>query len=209
MESHHQPQCRNHAGRETKTQPGFQRWLHHQPSLPMPDSSERGETGEKSSTRSLKFWVRSSEHFSLQTALQVTRVSLLALASRPILVHDGFEVAAANHLLIEQPLRSFEKHGLSFRQQSFHALVLLIDDTAHFTVDLTGGLLRVVAFLLRRLDLNKEGLAFTIERDSAQLVAHPVGFDHALGNVRGLDQVILRSRGGLAEGQFFRNPPSE
>src|SRR5713101_1124316 len=109
MESHHQPQCRNHAGRETKTQPGFQRWLHHQPSLPMSDPSEMGETGEKSATRSLKFWVRSSEHFSLQTASHVTRVSLLALAARPVLVHDGFQVTAADHLLIEQLLRSFEE----------------------------------------------------------------------------------------------------
>jgi hypothetical protein len=58
-----------------------------------------------------------------------------------VLVHDGFEVAAANHLLIEQPLRSLEERGLSFRQQSFHALVLLIDDPAHLAVDLAGGLL--------------------------------------------------------------------
>src|ERR1700704_4151913 len=101
MESHHQPQCRNHAGRETKTQTGFERCLH-QPSLPMPDSSERGETGEKSATRSLKFWVRNFEHLSLQTASHVTRVSLLALTARPILVHDGSQVTAADHLLIEQ-----------------------------------------------------------------------------------------------------------
>ncbi len=64
--------------------------------------------------------------------------------------------AAADHLLIEQLLRSFEKRGLSFRQQPFHALILLIDDTAHFAVDFAGGLLRVVAFLLRRLDLHHE-----------------------------------------------------
>ena len=33
-----------------------------------------------------------------------------------ILVHNGFQVAAADHLLIEQPLRSFEERGLPFRQ---------------------------------------------------------------------------------------------
>src|SRR5437899_2605564 len=87
-----------------------------------------------------------------------------------VLVHDGFEVAAADHLLIEQPLRSLEERGLSFRQQSFHTLVLLIDDTAHLAVDLAGSLLRVVAFLLRRLDLHHQGLAFTIERDGPKLV---------------------------------------
>ena len=95
------------------------------------------------------------------------------------------------------------------RQQPLHHLVLLIDDTADFAVDLTGSLLRIVAFLLRRLDLHKEGLALTIERDRPQLAAHPVGLDHTLGNVRGLDQIVLRASGGLAKDQLFRNPPSQ
>src|SRR5437016_5963637 len=126
-----------------------------------------------------------------------------------VLVHDGFEVTSADHLFIEQLLRSIEKRGLSFCQQPFHALVLLIDDTAHFAVDLSGSLLRVVAFLLRRLDLHHDGLAFTIECDGPQLVAHSVGLDHALGDICRLDQVILRPRGSLAENQFFGNPPSK
>src|SRR5438105_6018836 len=125
------------------------------------------------------------------------------------LVHDGFEVTSADHLFIEQLLRSFEKRGLSFCQQPFHPLVLLIDDTAHFAVDLSGSLLRVAAFLLRRLDLHHGGLAITIERDGPQLVAHSVGLDHALGDICRLDQVILRPRGSLAENQFFGNPPSK
>ena len=58
--------------------------------------------------------------------------------------------------------RSFEERGLSFRQQPLHTRILFIDDTAHFTVDLAGGLLRVVAFFLRRLDLHHERLTFTI-----------------------------------------------
>jgi len=58
-----------------------------------------------------------------------------------VLVHDGFEVTAADHLFIEQLLRSFEKRGLFVPPAAVHALELLIDDTAHFTVDLTGGLL--------------------------------------------------------------------
>ena len=33
-----------------------------------------------------------------------------------VLVHDGFKIRPANHLLIEQPLRSFEERGLSFSQ---------------------------------------------------------------------------------------------
>src|SRR5436309_1286678 len=115
-----------------------------------------------------------------------------------VFVHNRFQVTAAYHLLIEQPLRPFEERGLSFCQQPFHALVLVIDDTAHFAVDLAGRLLRVVAFLLRRLDLHQSGLAFTIECDGPKLVAHPVGLDHALGDICRLDQVVLRPRGGLA-----------
>ena len=69
----------------------------------------------------------------------------------------AFKITAGDHLLIEQLLRPFYgARRFSFCQQPFHALVLLIDDTAHFAVDLAGGLLRVVAFLLRRLDLHHD-----------------------------------------------------
>ena len=44
------------------------RWLSWPFSETMPESNETGEASATGSTQSSKFWIRSPEHFSLQTA---------------------------------------------------------------------------------------------------------------------------------------------
>ena len=70
-----------------------------------------------------------------------------------VIVHDGSKLSAGDHLAIEQGFCSFYECALLFCQEPSHAIVLLVDDPAHFAVDLAGGFFRVVAFLLRRLNL--------------------------------------------------------
>ena len=59
-----------------------------------------------------------------------------------LLVHDGLEVAAADRFSLKQRLAPAMSAVFLSAKKPFHTLVLLIDDSAHFAVDLAGGLLQ-------------------------------------------------------------------
>src|SRR5512144_749554 len=61
--------------------------------------------------------------------------------SASVLVHDGFEVTATDHLSLEQDLRSLNECALFLRQELPDPLILTVDNATDFAINIARGFL--------------------------------------------------------------------
>ncbi len=87
--------------------------------------------------------------------------------------------------------------------------MLFLDNTANLIIDLTGGLLAVVARPVRLAVLQKHGLALLVKALLTERVAHAVGFDHTPGRIRCLEQIVPGPGRNLLVNQLFGHPTAE
>ena len=88
-------------------------------------------------------------------------------------------------------------------EEGSHPFILFIDDTPNLTVNFPGSLLAILSTRLRLSGLEKERVAIPIEADPPEFFTHPVHFDHAFGNICGLEEVILRTGRDFLENDFL------